>query len=145
MTQPRAGRESREGSGSSPDRVPVGAARRHGGRFALLALAALFAVRLPLPWMGAAVVLVVAADVEGVRAARAIARERLRRGLLYWCICGVALITLLGLGAAGTLALYPITYQRQECLEGANTGVARAACQHQFDRRISRLQDTFGG
>ena len=66
-------------------------------------------------------------------------------GSSYWCICGVALITLLGLGAAGTLALYPITYQRQECLEGANTGVAKAACQHQFDRRISRLQDTFGG
>jgi hypothetical protein len=118
----------------------VSASRRHGGRFALLALAALVTVRIPLPWMAAALVFVVAAEVEAVLTARAIVRERRRRGLLLWCVCGMALLSLIGLGVAGTLALYPITYDRQECMSGANTAVAKAACQSDFDRRINRLQ-----
>jgi hypothetical protein len=118
----------------------VSASRRHGGRFALLALAALVSVRIPLPGMAAALGLVVAAEVEGVLTARAIVREGRRRSLLLWCVCGMALLSLMGLGVAGTLALYPITYDRQECMSGANTAVAKAACQSDFDRRINRLQ-----
>jgi hypothetical protein len=121
-------------------RPPVQASRRHGGRFALLALATLLAVRLPLPWLAAAVLLTVAADVEGVLTARAIAFERRGRGLLTWCICGIGAISLVGLASAGTLVLYPITYQRQECMAGANTEVAKAVCQDQFNRRIDHLQ-----
>ena len=121
---------------------PAGASRRHGGRFALLALAALLSARIPLPWIAIALVLVVAAEVEGVLTARAIAREGRRRSLLLWCVCGMAALSLLGLGVAGTLALYPITYDRQECLSGANTAVAKAACRSEFDRRINRLQAT---
>lgn len=128
-----------------PARPPASPSRRHGGRFALLALATLFAVRLPLPWMAATVPLVVAADIEGIRTARAIAREGLRRTLLVWCVVGLGLVTVIGLGVVGTLALYPITYDRQQCLAGANTEVAKAACQADFDRRISRLQDTLLG
>jgi hypothetical protein len=128
-----------------PARPPVSASRRHGGHFALLALAALLAVRLPLPWMALAVLIVVAADIEGIRAARAIVREGQRRTLLTWCVVGLALLTLIGLGAVGTLALYPITYDRQECLAGANTEVAKAQCQSDFDRRITRLQDSLLG
>ena len=119
--------------------------RRHGGRFAVLALAALLAVRLPLPWMGAAVLLVIAADVEGVRSARAIVREGVRRTLLVWCVCGVVVLSLMGLGVVGTLALYPITYDRQQCLSGANTQVAKAQCASDFDRRINRLQSSLLG
>jgi hypothetical protein len=128
-----------------PARPPVSDSRRHGGRFALLALASFFSVRLPLPWMGATVLLVAAADVEGIRAARAIVREGLRRTLLVWCIVGLGLLSLIGLGVAATLALYPITYDRQQCLAGANTEVAKAACQSDFDRRISRLQASLLG
>jgi hypothetical protein len=128
-----------------PVRPPASASRRHGGRFALLALAGLLASRLPLPWMAAALVLVVAADVEGVLTARAIAREGGRAVQLVWCVCGLSLISLLGLGVAGTLVLYPITYDRQECLSGANTEVAKAACKDDFDRRIGRLQSTLLG
>jgi hypothetical protein len=124
---------------------PAAGSRRHGGRFALLALAALLCVRLPLPWMAVALVLVVAGEVEGVLTARAVVRERRRRGLLLWCLCGISLLSLVGLGVAGTLALYPITYDRQQCLSGANTAVAKAACQSEFDRRISRLQSTLLG
>jgi hypothetical protein len=134
VTQPTSGRESRP---------PVAASRRHGGRFALLALAALFTVRLPLPWMGLTLLLVVAADFEGVRTARALLRERTRRTMVTWCVCGIALVTLVGLGVVGTFAIYPITYQRQECLQGANTQVAQAQCQSTFDRRIANLQSTF--
>lgn len=123
-----------------PARGPAAPSRRHGGRFAVLALAALFAIRLPLPWLGATVLLVVAGDVEGVRAARAIVREGLRRTLLAWCVVGLVLLTVVGLGAVGTLALYPITYDRQTCLAGANTEVAKAQCNDEFDRRVSRLQ-----
>jgi hypothetical protein len=111
----------------------------------LLALAALLCVRLPLPWMAVALVLVVAGGVEGVLTARAVVREQRRRGLLLWCVCGITLLSLVGLGVAGTLALYPITYDRQQCLSGANTAVAKAACQSEFDRRISRLQSTLLG
>jgi hypothetical protein len=128
-----------------PARPPVSDSRRHGGRFALLALGALFAVRLPLPWLGATVLFVVAADIEGIRAARAIAREGLRRTMLVWSIVGVALVTMVGLGAVATLAFYPITYDRQQCLAGANTNVAQAQCQSDFDRRISRLQASLLG
>jgi hypothetical protein len=117
----------------------VRASRTHGGRFAMLALATLLAVRLPLPWLAVAVVLTVAADVEGFRTARALSRERRGRGRLAWCVCGIAAISLVGLSAAGTLALYPITYPRQECLQGANTDVAKAACQSEFDRRLNNL------
>ncbi len=126
-------------------RPPVLASRRHGGWFAVLALAALLAARLPLPWLAAAVVLTVAADWKGVLTARAIARERRGRGLLAWCVAGILAISLVGLGAAATLALYPITYQRQQCLAGANTQVAKAACQSQFDRRIGSLHSGFRG
>jgi hypothetical protein len=125
-----------------PARPPLADSRRHGGRFALLALAALFAVRLPLPYVAVTVLFVVAADVEGIRAARAVVREGLRRVLLVWTICGLALVTLMGLGVAGTLVLYPITYDRQQCLAGANTQVARADCNSDFDRRINRLQSS---
>ena len=97
-------------------RPPVRASRHHGGRFALLALAVLLAIRLPLPWLAIAVVLTVAADWEGILTARAIARERRGRGLLVWCVCGIVAISLVGLAAAASLALYPITYPRQECL-----------------------------
>ena len=62
--------------------------------------------------------------------------------MLAWAVVGVALVTLVGLGAVGTLTLYPITYDRQECLAGANTAVAQAQCQSDFDRRISRLQSS---
>ena len=123
----------------------MSASRRHGGRFALLALAALASVRIPLPWMAVALALVVAAEVEGVLTARAVAREGRRRGLLVWCVCGMSLLSLIGLGVAGTLALYPITYDRQECLSGANTAVAKAACQAEFDRRVNRLQSSLLG
>jgi hypothetical protein len=128
-----------------PAPSPASASRRHGGRFALLALAALLSVRIPLPWMALALVLVVAGEVEGVLTARAMVREGRRRGLLVWCICGMALLSLIGIGVAGTLALYPITYDRQECLSGANTAVAKAACQAEFDRRINRLQSRLLG
>jgi hypothetical protein len=121
----------------------VQASRRHGGRFAVLALAVLLAVRLPLPWLAAAVVLTLAADWEGVLTARAISRERRGRGLLAWCVAGMVAISVVGVGAAATLALYPITYQRQQCLSGANTQVAKAACQSQFDRRVRNLQNGF--
>jgi hypothetical protein len=134
VTQPTSGRESRP---------PLPASRRHGGRFALLALAALFTVRLPLPWMGLTLLLVAVADIEGVRTARALRRERTRRGMLSWCVCGIALVTLIGLSVVGTFAIYPITYQRQECLQGANTQVAEAQCQSTFDRRIAKLQSGF--
>jgi hypothetical protein len=125
-------------------RPPVLPSRQHGGRFALLALAVLLAIRLPLPWLAIALVLTAAADWEGVLTARAIAREQRSRGLLLWCVGGIAAISLVGLTAAANLALYPITYQRQECLRGANTEVAKAACQTEFDRRISNLQGGFG-
>jgi hypothetical protein len=128
-----------------PAAAPAAASRRHGGRFALLALTALLCVRIPLPWMALALVIVAAAEVEGVLTARAVVREGRRRVLLLWCICGMALLSLLGLGVAGTLALYPITYDRQECLSGANTAVAKAACQAEFDRRINRLQSRLLG
>ena len=128
-----------------PARPPLSASRRHGGRFALLALAALLAVRLPLPWMAVTVLIVAAGDVEGIRAARAIVREGVRRTLLVWCVVGLALLTLVGLGVVATLALYPITYDRQQCLEGANTEVAKAQCQSDFDRRIARLPDSLLG
>jgi hypothetical protein len=127
-------------TGRRPVVPPVSASRRHGGRFALLALAALVSARIPLPWMAVALALVVAAEVEGVRTARAIAREGRRRGLLLWCVCGISVLSLIGLGVAGTLVLYPITYDRQECMSGANTAVAKAACQSEFDRRINRLR-----
>jgi hypothetical protein len=130
VTQPASGRESRR---------PVSEARRRGGRFALLALAALLAVRLPLPWSGAALLLAVVADVEGVRTALAISRERLRSSLLVWCVAGIVLISLLGLGVAATFAFYPVTYQRQQCLQGANTDVAKAACESEFNRRLGHL------
>ena len=126
-------------------RPPVLASRQHGGWFAVLAVATLLAVRLPLPWLAAAVVLTVAADVEGIRTARALVRERRSRGLLVWCVCGIVAISLVGLAAVGTLALYPITYQRQQCLAGANTDVAKAACESEFDRRLGRLHGGFGG
>ncbi len=121
------------------------ASRQHGGWFAVFAVAALLAVRLPLPWLASAVVLSVIAVVEGIRTARALVRERRGRGLLVWCICGIVAISLVGLAAVATLALYPITYQRQQCLQGANTEVAKAACESEFDRRLGDLQGGFGG
>jgi hypothetical protein len=127
-------------SESSEPRPPVRPARLHGARFALLALTALLAVRLPLPWVAVAVLLVIAADVEGVRTAIALSRERTRVTMMAAAIGGTVLISLVGVSVIATLALYPITYQRQQCIQGANTDIAKAACDSQFDHRIDRLQ-----
>jgi hypothetical protein len=138
---PRPSRPDRPGRSESADpRPPVRPARLHGLRFAMLALTALIAVRLPLPWVAVAVLLVIAADIEGVRTAIALSRERMRGTMLACAICGIALVSLLGISVIATLALYPITYQRQQCIQGANTDIAKAACDSQFSHRINRLQ-----
>lgn len=121
-------------------RPPVRPARLHGTRFLTLGLIALIGVRLPLPWVAVVVLIVVAADIEGVRTAMALSRERMRGTMLAVAICGIALVSLLGVSVVATLALYPITYQRQQCLQGANTDLAKAACATQFNHRIDRLQ-----
>ena len=109
------------------------------GRFTLLLLASLVSSSLRLPWQAAAVGFSLAAVVVGVLAVRACVRARLRSTAVVFTVVGVVMATLMVLGQAALLAMWPIQVDLQECQADALTVSAKQACQQDYDERLEDL------
>ena len=131
--------------GARPPLDPV-ALRRAGRattRFGLLALVAVLATALPLPWGLAAIPFTAAALAAGVVALVATVRARVRAAPVVVLSVGLALVTALLAALLVQLLFYPVVASAQECQRAAITEQAREQCDEElqtevFDRAFGR-------
>jgi hypothetical protein len=117
------------------DVAPAGLAPAR--RSAVLLLLGLLATYLDLPWKAVALVPLTLAAWDTVRALRDMSRAGAPRRAMVWSGVGLALIAYLAGSVLLMLALYGPFKTYQDCLAGANTGVARAQCQNELDGSFS--------
>lgn len=130
-------RPGRESDGVPPSDAPAPPV----GLFALLLVAALLTLSLPLPWQAASLAFTAAAVVVGVRVLLAARRSR-RGGLLVpLAAAGTAMSLLLSLSVVSALAFYDIALDRQTCLQRALTTSANQACEQQFRDAVQSRVD----
>ena len=109
-------------------------------RFGLLALAAVLATSLPLPWGLAGLVFTLAALVVGVMALVATVVAGLRAPPIVVLSVGLALVGVLLLLQVVQVVFWPVTVAAQQCREAAITSQAQEACEaQQRDRTIDQL------
>jgi hypothetical protein len=106
--------------------------------FGVYLLASILVSTLPLPWRVATVAFLAGATVTGVRALMAVSRARLRGGLLPLLTVGLVMTGVLATATLGSLAMWSVDADRQECLAGALTQTAQAACEQQYQDAITR-------
>jgi hypothetical protein len=119
-----------------PDPAALRAASRLVLRFALLMLAGLLCLQLPVPWQAAGILFTGAGLVVGVVALRRVVRARLRSGLLVSLGLGLAMGSLMMLFHVALLAVWPAAFELQECRSKALTLNAEQACQDDYERWI---------
>ena len=107
--------------------------------FAVLVLASVLVDTLRLPWQAAALPFALAAIVVGVRAIVVAVRAR-SRGLVPVLAAGLVIASSLTLLLSIQLALWPVSLERQGCLEGALTIGARNACETQYTQHLEDLR-----
>lgn len=107
------------------------------GRFALLMLAGLLCLQLPLPWQLGGVAFTAAGLVVGTIAVRRVLLAGLRGPLLLALAVGLGLGAFMLLGQVVLLAAWPATLELQECRADALTLKAEEACQQDYERWIS--------
>ena len=113
--------------------------------FGVLMLATLLVSALPLPWQAAAVLFAVAALVEGVRGLRSAWRAGVRGALVPMLVMGIVASSLLTLGTAGMIALWPIQMDRQTCLRDALTIASQDQCDSAYQSSIDSLRTRLSG
>jgi hypothetical protein len=122
----------------------------HSRRSAVLLLVALVASTTPLPYTAVAVIPVLWAGVESVRSiaawssARSTTASTARpstRGIVSGFV-GLGLACVLTVVVLLPYAFYGTAKNLQDCTLGANTAIAAAACNSDFN---SRLDSIFGG
>jgi hypothetical protein len=91
-------------------------------------LAGLAALTMPFPWVGVALLPLAWAAVESVRAMRAMRAGDAAPGAQAWTMTGFALILLMMASVGWPFIFFGASMEYQRCLEGANTGPARAEC-----------------
>jgi hypothetical protein len=104
--------------------------------FGLFMLGAIVLSTLELPWKVAALVFLVAAVVTGIRALVTVVRARVRGTLVPMLVVGLVFAGLLSLTLLATFATWPLQMKQQECLRGALTISAQAACQQDFQQGV---------
>jgi hypothetical protein len=114
----------------------VGRLVRH---FSVWLVATVVVSLLPLPWRVAMLVFLGGAAWAGVRALVAVGSARIRGGLLPMLTAGLVLTGILLLGALGSLATWPLETARQDCLRGALTRTATAACERDYREGLQEL------
>ena len=113
-----------------PRVLPPGMA--HARRSAMLMLVGLVASGTPLPWTAVAVVPLVWAGFESVRAIRAMSAGRAPARNIVWSVVGLVLVVALTLVVLLPYAVYGPAKSLQDCTGGANTAVAMAECKSHF-------------
>lgn len=101
----------------------------HSRRAAILMLLGFLATELPMPGNAIALVALVPAAVESVRAVRALSGAGAAHRLTVWSLIGLVLILVLICVVVLTLVANIAHPGYAECLRGANTDVAAAQCQ----------------
>lgn len=119
-----------------PDPEKAREVGRSVGHFALLMLAGLLCVQLPVPWQAAGILFTVAGLVVGVRTVRRAVAARLRAPVVVWLALGLAMGALMLLLHLGLLAVWPAALQMQECRERALTLKAEEECRRDYERWI---------
>ena len=123
-----------------PRVLPPGMA--HARRSAMLMLVGLVASGTPLPWTAVAVVPLVWAGFESVRAIRAMSAGRAPARNIVWSVVGLVLVVALTLVVLLPYAVYGPAKSLQDCTGGANTAVAMAECKSHF---YGGLESFLGG
>ncbi|HEX5333819.1 MAG TPA: hypothetical protein VFW79_14360 [Cellulomonas sp.] len=124
----------------APPRPPDPAAVVRGSRqivhFGLFMLAAILLSVLNLPWKVASLAFLVAAVVTGIRALVTVVRGRVRGSLVPMLVLGLVFSMLFSLTLLATFATWPLQVKQQDCLRGALTISAQAACQHDLEQGL---------
>ncbi len=115
----------------TPRVLPPGMA--HARRSAILMLLGLAASGTPLPYSAVAVVPLVWAGFESVRAIRAMSAGRAPALAIAWSVVGLALVAVLTLVVLLPYAVYGPAKRLQDCTSAANTAVAAAECKSGFN------------
>lgn len=118
-------------SPGKPRVLPPGMA--HARRSAILVLVGLVASSTPLPYTAVAVVPLVWAGVESVRAIRAMSRGRAPTRGIVWSVVGLVMVCTLTVVVLLPYAVYGPAKGLQDCTNGANTAVALAECKSHFN------------
>ncbi len=132
-----------KGSGGSDParRERAGVASRRVNRFGIIAIAALVAGSLPLPWSLAGLAFGLLALVVGVMALVASLDARLKAGPITLLSVSLAIVAVLVLVQLLRVVIYPATVADQECRAQALTEAALAAC----DAELSSGAGLFSG
>ena len=123
-----------------PRVLPPGMA--HARRSAMLMLVGLVASGTPLPWTAVAVVPLVWAGFESVRAIRAMSAGRAPARNIVWSVVGLVLVVALTSVVLLPYAVYGPAKSLQDCTSGANTAVAMTECKAHF---YGGLESFIGG
>ncbi|MHB8186556.1 MAG: hypothetical protein ACYDDU_10830 [Dermatophilaceae bacterium] len=110
--------------------LPPGVA--HARRSAMLVLVGLVAAGTPLPYTAVAVIPLVWAGVESVRAILAMSRGGAPTRGIAWSVVGLVMVCALTVLVLLPYALYGPAKRLQDCTSGANTAVAMAECKSHF-------------
>jgi len=113
--------------------------------FGVLMLATLLVSSLPLPWQAAALLFAVAALVEGVRGLRSAWTSGVRGALVPMLVMGIGAASLLTVGTAGMLALWPIQMEHQTCLRDALTIASQEQCENAYQTSLDSLRSRLSG
>lgn len=139
------------GRAGSPRRPPepaqARALSRTVTRFALLMLAGLLCLQLPVPWQAAGIVFTVLGLVTGVRAVRQALRAGMGGSLVVSLSLGLVMAGVLLLMQLALLAVWPAAFELQECRARALTVRAEEECRRDYERWIeerSRLPSVPG-
>jgi hypothetical protein len=119
-----------------PDPATVRRAGTAVGRFALLMLAGLLCLELPVPWQAAGIVFTGLGIVVGVQAIRRVAAAGMRGTLIASLGIGLAMAGIILLLQIAMLALWPAAFRLQECRADALTISAEDQCLRDYERSV---------
>lgn len=114
----------------TPRVLPPGAA--HSRRSAMLMLAGVVAAGSPLPYTAVAVIPLVWAGVESVRAIQARSNAQASTRGIVSSVLGLVLVSVLTVMVLLPYAFYGTAKGLQDCTRGANTAIATADCNAQY-------------
>ena len=123
-----------------PRVLPPGMA--HARQSAILMLVGLVASTTPLPWTAVAMVPLMWAGVESVRAIRAMSAGGAQTRSKVSSVVGLVLVCLLTVVVLLPYAFYGPAKSLQDCTDAANTAVAAAECKTHF---YGGLESLLGG
>ncbi|GAA2031591.1 hypothetical protein WDZ16_11925 [Pseudokineococcus marinus] len=132
------------GRHDAPERGPAADAVRRSLLFSLLLLGALLAERLPFPWSGTGLLFTAGALVAGGLALADAVRAR-RSGTLVVLAAGLVLALFVLVAQVVALVVWPLQDGLRDCLAGAVTEQAQAACQQQSVEDLTRWAEELGG